>query len=276
MAVQELNGLKPEGDQELDLQIMTVSPELAKQWLASSGGNRPHRQRVIARYADDMKAGRWLLTGDPIGFNEDGALIQGHHRLTACVLAGVPFRTVVAFGLPNDSFMAMDMGTGRTPGDTIGLAVSPRNAVRVAAIARAAYALRGGFTLDTTKVQTIPRRTLVEMVREEQDAFDEAIEVSWETHPMLIQTSVGAVYMATTEKEAYRSFIHAVAEGAGLSVGAPALALRNWAAGLPRAYRNTWVHTSAVINAFNSSLLGQERKLIKPWSPGKKFPELVR
>ncbi len=260
-------------------QVMDINPDLARYWLTLSDGNRSFRGNAIVRYAEDMKAGRWALTGDPIGFNTQGVLIQGHHRLRACVLSGVSFRSAVAIGLPDDAFMVMDSGVNRTPGDTLGLALSSRNATRIAALARVTYALRNGFVTDPKKTQSISRNALVELVRAEQSAFDEALELAWKAYPMLMLSGTGVVYMVTSERLAFASFIRSVGEGAGLSAGSPALALRNWAAGLPKKMgRDVLVHASAVIIAFNSHLAGQDRKLIKPWTPGsgRKFPELIR
>lgn len=81
---------------------MCVSPELAKRWLESNKHNRRLSVSTVMRYAADMKAGQWKLNGEPIQFSEDGELKNGQHRLAAIVMADIPVKMSVIFGVPND------------------------------------------------------------------------------------------------------------------------------------------------------------------------------
>jgi hypothetical protein len=60
-----------------------------------------------------MKADRWTLTGDPIRFSVDGVLLDGQHRLAACVAAQKSFMTVVIEGIKPDAFNSIDQGVKR-------------------------------------------------------------------------------------------------------------------------------------------------------------------
>src|SRR5262245_40256746 len=55
-----------------------------------------------------MKNGRWNLNGDTIKFSADDKLIDGQHRLQACVECGVGFPTLVARGIHEDAFLTID------------------------------------------------------------------------------------------------------------------------------------------------------------------------
>ena len=96
--------------------VVKVTPKLAYDWLQKNARNRPPAPKVIERYAAAMKAGGWSLTGDPIRFTEAGVLIDGQHRLAACVLCGVPFESVVVTGIKPDAFNDIDQGYKRTLG----------------------------------------------------------------------------------------------------------------------------------------------------------------
>lgn len=90
-----------------------------------------------------MAAGRWLETGESISFSVSGALLNGQHRLHACVEAQTPFWSLVVWGLPDEAFEAMDAGLPRSTGDVLGL----RGAVNkhaLAASGRLAYKYRTG------------------------------------------------------------------------------------------------------------------------------------
>lgn len=117
------------------LSIETVTPELARLWLDTNSGNRQLRSTVVDRYARDMSAGAWALTGAPIVFDDQGFLIDGQHRLTACVQSQVPFRTAVMRGASPESHSAIDVGLRRSLRDELSWRGEP-NATDLAAAIR--------------------------------------------------------------------------------------------------------------------------------------------
>lgn len=98
----------PEPIQADAASLYLVTPEIALKWLESNTRNRKLYQNVVERYAADMKAGRWLITGDAIQFDTGGAIINGQHRLWAVVESGTPAHLMVAFGLPPESVAVLD------------------------------------------------------------------------------------------------------------------------------------------------------------------------
>ncbi len=93
-----------------------VTPELAAEWLVRNTGNR----RLIKGHVDGLehvlKRGEWSLNGETIKFAKDGRLLDGQHRLHACINSGVGFWTWVAHGLEASAFDTIDtnMRTRRT------------------------------------------------------------------------------------------------------------------------------------------------------------------
>jgi len=103
--------------------ILVITPELAALILERMNtGNRRKRSRNITRFAANMAASGWILTGDTIKFADTLILIDGQNRLSACVRAGVPFRTHVVFGISAEAFAAIDDGAKRTNPDTFQVA----------------------------------------------------------------------------------------------------------------------------------------------------------
>lgn len=102
--------------------VVVVDADMARRWLARNINNRPLRRRTVDRYRDDMLAGRWLLSADPVRFNVDGDLIDGQHRLTAIAECdGLSLPLLVVRGLSRETQMVMDQGVKRTPGDQLSL-----------------------------------------------------------------------------------------------------------------------------------------------------------
>lgn len=105
--------------QKPESKFMTVTPELAEQWLGKNIRNRNVRNKKVEDFARDMKSGNWQVNGEAIKFSETGRMTDGQHRCLACVLSGVPFTTLVVFGVPEAAQHTMDQGTKRTLADAI-------------------------------------------------------------------------------------------------------------------------------------------------------------
>lgn len=99
-----------------------VTPEMASEWLAYNDGNRRLIVNHVAALAAVLSRGEWTLNGATVKFSSSGRLLDGQHRLTACVQAGVGFWTYVVYGLDDSAF------------DTIDTTVAPRKASDILSI----------------------------------------------------------------------------------------------------------------------------------------------
>lgn len=122
---------------------MTVTPEIALQWLEANDKNRPVRKSRVAVYAREMREGRWKLNGEAIKWSRDGRLLDGQHRLFACIEAGVPFETDVRFGLDDEVFTTLDRAGKRTAGDNLALLGEANAELLAAAIKKLIQMQRG-------------------------------------------------------------------------------------------------------------------------------------
>lgn len=95
-----------------------VTPTMADDWLASfNSKNRNCRDGLVSRHASDMKAGRWIVSHQGIGFDEEQTISSGQHRLRACVLAGIPFDTLIFLNCPTAERNVIDQGAARNVRD---------------------------------------------------------------------------------------------------------------------------------------------------------------
>ena len=97
----------------------TVTPTAAELILAEHHveNNRPQKD-IRFQYSTDIKRNKWDKTGEPIIFNEDMRLCDGQQRLSACVLAGRQFDTVITFGTPAPAMKSIDGGKVRSIRDS--------------------------------------------------------------------------------------------------------------------------------------------------------------
>jgi hypothetical protein len=90
----------------------------AKSLLAKNvKGNRPINRGWVEFLKSELKEGRWHITNDAIVVSAFGELLNGQHRLTACVETGLPIMVAFMSGVPRESYLAMDRGRKRTVSD---------------------------------------------------------------------------------------------------------------------------------------------------------------
>lgn len=104
-----------------NVELVTITPELAHDWLGFNTHNRPLRGRTIAAYTADMAAGDWQWNGESIKFAADGTLLDGQHRLAAIVEAKTDVPMLVIRGLPNETQDTVDGGVKRKFSDVLQL-----------------------------------------------------------------------------------------------------------------------------------------------------------
>ena len=96
------------------IQIMTITPDMARHWLEGNTINRTVRAAMVEKYARDMAAGSWSIGDSAISIDKDGVLLNGQHRLLACIKADVPFTAIVNDDCDRDIVFGMDRGRSRT------------------------------------------------------------------------------------------------------------------------------------------------------------------
>ena len=81
----------------MKVQQSTITPEYAKELLDYNKKNRSLSKATVDRYAEDMRKDNWQQNGEAIKIDWDGNLIDGQHRLAACVKSGVSFDKLLFF-----------------------------------------------------------------------------------------------------------------------------------------------------------------------------------
>lgn len=122
-----------------------LTPELAKSMLDQNyKNNRKIRQATVARYANDIKSGRWnsevSRIQDPIILSKDGYLLNGQHRCSAVIEANMPIFTYVESDADETIFKYLDNNEGRKTWDYADVP----NSRSVTALARIICAVEDG------------------------------------------------------------------------------------------------------------------------------------
>ena len=100
--------------------VETITPKKALKYLEANTHNRRVRKKTVNFYARQMREGDWDLTGEPIIFSNEDVLLNGQHRLYACIEANTSFKTFVVRGASDTSFAKIDQNIPRQAADIVG------------------------------------------------------------------------------------------------------------------------------------------------------------
>ena len=173
--------------------VKAVTPELAAEILSKleksqtegTFRQRNARDRAIHRYAQDMKAGKWILTHQGIAFDDKERLIDGQNRLWAVVRSKVTVLMTVTTGVPhNGKLTAMDV-------IDIG---SPRTVAQ-------AFQVSHGYGSEAGEVANLARQ-IVRMVMSTRDSLGTEKKVTGQT----VQVSVAEALFVIEELNYINSF----------------------------------------------------------------------
>lgn len=120
----------------------TVTPALAARMLEFNSRNRPVSSKKVSRLAEKMRSGNWVWTHQGVGFDTDGRLVDGQHRLLAIVASDTPQDLLVTYGMGPDAFDHVDTEGSRNSADLLAIRV-PGIKHRKALCAVSRSAMRG-------------------------------------------------------------------------------------------------------------------------------------
>lgn len=96
---------------------VNITPKLAGEWLNGSEPNyRILDKRRVDEYATMMQSGDWEYNGETIKRHPNGNLLDGNHRLHACIQADVAFVSEVVIV---ERTLEVDRGKGRRLSDAL-------------------------------------------------------------------------------------------------------------------------------------------------------------
>jgi hypothetical protein len=264
---------------DITTEIVTITPARAKKLLGANTANRHLRPTVVTGYAAQMTAGEWQLNGDAIRIGDDGTLLDGQHRLTACVESGVPFDTILITGLPTEARPTIDTGVKRTVGDYLAHLGHP-NSTNLAAATKMAYLFDRGNPFEQMSLTPTQAADYID----DNPAIVPAISAGGHVYKAVGWSASmwGAAVFLTgrADPDLAAAFFDDVVQGVNLHHGDPALALRQ-AIGRHRSQTRRYaqsmrgpVQLAYVLKAWNASWSGEKVKLLR-FNEGEPFPTVA-
>jgi hypothetical protein len=210
-------------------EVVRITPAIAEEWLRHRNiTNRSLSRRHIAMMVDDMREGRWEVTGEALIFDANGRLTNGHHRLTACMKAGVPFTSLVVRGVEPSAVFVQDTGRARTAANMAAIMEIPQGKFSTAA-ARILLCYEGGDFITTyTGGVGGPTKTQIIEDCESRPRFSESVLAGRKCSEVLFAAVASACHWLFSQKDRFlaEEFFRKVQSGASMEAGDPVLKLR--------------------------------------------------
>lgn len=250
----------------------TITPEMAAEILKCNTNNRHVHQKKVKELAELMRDGRFRLNGETIIVSRSGRLVDGQHRLLACVMSGVSIKVFVVM-IDEDHFDTIDIGVKRTPGDILSIAnFSSANVLASAIKNYVEYTSSIGMqSVHGDNVSPALTRDRIRAIAEEGRAeWEHIIHRTMEVYrslPAVIPSVVGGCYKMFNDIDsaACDRFMDKLRTGEGLQHGDPVLTLRN--AWITRSVQKTkeksWLMNVKMVYAWNAMRDGRKLTIVK-------------
>lgn len=258
----------------MEVQVVTITPELAGRLLDANPRNRGIKNANLKRVAAAMEEGAWKVNGDTIRVDTDGYLLDGQHRLLAVVASGISYEGILVTGLAPEVFDTIDQGVKRTPGDIL-TTHGVKNAKAVAStLPIVAEYLSGGrdFEMAATRY-----RDRLRSLCDEHSGVGNSLWVSAALGTLAPQRVAMAMHYLVSWVSPGKAdaFFKAVSTGESMAAGDPPLMLRNRLVDNlgAKAKLRPWYIMALFIKAWNAYALGVKMKVLRH-SDGEEFPSI--
>lgn len=241
---------------EVSAAAVDVTPEMAGTWLANNPGNRAIIRARVDHYAALMKAGAWALNGETIVLGPGGELLDGQHRLSAVVAAGVPVPMLVASGVALAARPTIDIGKSRSLPHIVSMMCADEiSVINVTAWAKLHARLLGRnpseLSFDEWTAWRAQNATGIEWVRDE---YYNKAHGALRTAPVC--GSLVFAYRKAPMK--VREFAAQLRDGEGLRAGWPAHTIIKWFIDQPPVMRRDGAAVARrILSAAHAHVLGE-------------------
>ena len=262
---------------------MIITPAIAKEMLRYNSANRPLHEYKVAQYTRDMENGNWVFNGDPIRFSSDRVLLDGQHRLAACIRSKTAFDTNVVGHLPTSVMGTIDRGKSRTVGDLFGIR-GEESPLSLASAARWLWRILQGPTF-IWSAGYVPTQAELDsvLIKYPELRRSVAFTTTGDAKAFLVPTMgrgrPAAVHCIIQRNypQAADDFFTALMTGENLNKKSPVKVLRDRVTrtALPKAHRPDWEIVYLLVRAWNAFIEGREVGKLVIASKRLPFPLIV-
>jgi len=259
---------------DISVSIVRVTPDVARQWLDANTRNRPLNKRHVGHMADVMTAGDMVLNGETIIFDSNGVLLNGQHRLWACIESGGHFDSVVIRNVSPDVFDTLDGGRKRKVGEMLAMN-GEQNSSNVASAIAALVAfvdLGGNITGTTCNARTATPQVCERVLKSRPGIRDSVKQVRRQKLYDNQWAYVLHYLFKTVDRRLAEDFIDVLCSGSP-DVGRPFNVFREHLIKNPGGPSDRRERAAKAIKAFNAERARERPKMFK-FIKGEEFPTI--
>lgn len=262
-----------------------ITPEMATKWLEECNqNNRTIREHWVTRLANDMASGKWRgRNGEAIRFDSANRLIDGQHRLWACIQSNTPFESAVMYGLDTEDYKTIGIGASKSFADFLGPVHGEKNTTLYASSVRMVFCWSRGILHNMKDGRTMPTIMDLEICYKDHPHLKESVH--WVASLSSIKGLLIPAYAVLIHYSAYctgvvgtaEDFLSRVGSGLGLLEDSPTYQLRRHLTANQLAKRGRGKAKEDIlaltIKAWNMVKEGKKTKDLR-FRTGEEFPTL--
>jgi hypothetical protein len=219
-------------DKSIQATMRLITPPVASELLKRNTHNRKISKSVIGKYANEHALGEWLPNAAGIGFDTDGVLVDGQHRLSMIVQTVKPAWLLIVTGLPKASQRTHDRQRRRTLFDALHLdgSADTRKEVEIATcICRA----NDNFTWNASDMSD---SRIIDALKNHKEAIHSVqLLINKNTRGIARAGVMAAIALAfEINKEKAKHFAELLVTGENMTNDTPPMRLRKWLVEGPR------------------------------------------
>lgn len=260
---------------------VVLTPEMAMELLEHNTLNRPLTDQHVKRLAQQIIDGKWKFNGDTIKISADGQILDGQHRLWACIEAKMPIDTMIVRGVQRDAFATIDtLRKSRSAGDTVALMGVQRHRNIIGGALGWLIRWQNGILTVYKQPQNKVENSDIEASFESNRNIERAVERAMQLRRICNPSVLAFIYYAASNRnrEMAEQFMEALEDPSSLAMIHPFFQFRAYLT-TPTAKSRDPVQTIALaFKAMNAQAQGRPIKLLKWASQGhnaEEFPALA-
>ena len=202
-----------------------ITPAQAKVYLGNNPNYRKLSERRAKNLARIIKGGGWEENGQSIIFGQNGELIDGQHRLGACVVSGVAIWSVVVWGVKFSN--EIDRNQPRRFSDSL-YAKKYKNVTSLAAVINKQWRMENGILDDVSMCLKTPSITELWDAFERHPRLEHYTKKAKRSSAMIADSIMGFLYyqFSLINKDAADLFVDHLVSGENMKARDPIMKLR--------------------------------------------------
>lgn len=242
----------------------------------NTSNRRPSASR-INHLSNQMGSGEWIYNGETIIVDSDDNLIDGQHRLLACIHSGSTFTTELITGIEDSrAFATIDTGKARTGSDVLfiksGTKCAPKLSAMLKIIDEYCLSLSEGRDFKLMRPKYTNNKVL-KLYKKYDHALFLSEKLSSRKYSSSVLSGIWVIY--SINKELAEDVIRMLDDGVFTSPHCPIKKLYDLCLTGFKGCRSANVMTSQIaltIKSINAYENGQKGKLLR-WQPKEPFPK---